>query len=331
MGVPKSNENSQKQQERSVFYKILEIVSYGHCGTVIKFNSGLYDIAMKIRSDNEELCSIEYGNVSEYCDFGNLCMESEIYRFVGRHKNIVKYISTVYYDKTNFGIEVSLTPKIGLKTGIVMEYIPKTLEMFMVEHGDTHIEPNIIKSFMFDILNGLKHLFMMNVIHNDITPENILINSDMCLKICDFGSANVNVDCKFISDVSNVCYQSPEDILNIRRNPYCADMWSAGCIFYNLLTSKKFIPENNFNTVEEQLSYIFGKFPDESFDCYSGNKTFKSVPDYFWRNNKRKDFLYDIELEDSVAKDLLLKMLNPDELKRIMVYDALDHEYFNKY
>ena len=38
-------------------------------------------------------------------------------------------------------------------------------------------------------MKGIKYLHSADVIHRDLKPTNILINSDCHLKICDFGLA----------------------------------------------------------------------------------------------------------------------------------------------
>ena len=48
-----------------------------------------------------------------------------------------------------------------------------------------------IQFFMYQLLRGLKFLHSAGVIHRDIKPQNIIVNSSCDLKICDFGLATV--------------------------------------------------------------------------------------------------------------------------------------------
>ncbi|XP_013917362.1 PREDICTED: serine/threonine-protein kinase NLK2-like isoform X2 [Thamnophis sirtalis] len=48
-----------------------------------------------------------------------------------------------------------------------------------------------IKVFLYQILRGLKYLHSAGVLHRDIKPGNLLVNSNCVLKICDFGLARV--------------------------------------------------------------------------------------------------------------------------------------------
>jgi mitogen-activated protein kinase 1/3/mitogen-activated protein kinase 6 len=42
------------------------------------------------------------------------------------------------------------------------------------------------------VLRGLKYLHTSNVVHRDMKPRNLLVNSNCDLKICDFGLARVD-------------------------------------------------------------------------------------------------------------------------------------------
>jgi serine/threonine protein kinase len=48
--------------------------------------------------------------------------------------------------------------------------------------------------FLYQILRGLKYLHSARVLHRDLKPGNLLVNSNCDLKICDFGLARLDED-----------------------------------------------------------------------------------------------------------------------------------------
>merc|ERR1740127_212792 len=46
--------------------------------------------------------------------------------------------------------------------------------------------------FLYQILRGLKYVHSAEVIHRDLKPRNLLVNSNCDLKICDYGLARAH-------------------------------------------------------------------------------------------------------------------------------------------
>ena len=94
-----------------------------------------------------------------------------------------------------------------------------------------------IRIYVVQILEGLRLLEDLSIIHCDLKPENILLskkqNSNR-IKIIDFGSS-CYVREQMYSYIQSRYYRAPEVILGIKYS--CAiDMWSLGCIIFELYT-----------------------------------------------------------------------------------------------
>ena len=56
------------------------------------------------------------------------------------------------------------------------------------------ISDDHVQWFSYQILRGLKYLHSANVMHRDLKPKNLLVNSNCDLKICDLGLARLSAE-----------------------------------------------------------------------------------------------------------------------------------------
>merc|ERR1712096_395117 len=97
-------------------------------------------------------------------------------------------------------------------------------------------------------LRGLKYIHSADVIHRDLKPRNLLVNSNCDLKICDFGLARAIVnESKKKADVmtdyvTTRWYRPPELLLSWTDYTAAVDVWSVGIIFAELMKRKPFLP-----------------------------------------------------------------------------------------
>lgn len=131
----------------------------------------------------------------------------------------------------------------------------KSLHDEMNNHKNGFPE-EIAKNIMLQILTGIEYMHSKNIMHRDLKPENIMLqrkNDLGSLKIVDFGLAtSTDVDKFLFPKCGTPGYVAPE-IANlidksIKYDKVC-DIFSAGVIFFKLLTGKDLFPGVGFNLV----------------------------------------------------------------------------------
>ncbi|XP_030403696.1 serine/threonine-protein kinase NLK2-like isoform X1 [Gopherus evgoodei] len=95
-----------------------------------------------------------------------------------------------------------------------------------------------VKVFLYQILRGLKYLHSAGVLHRDLKPGNLLVNSNCVLKICDFGLARLEEPDEgqpMTQEVVTQYYRAPEILMGTPHYGPPIDLWAVGCIFAELL------------------------------------------------------------------------------------------------
>lgn len=130
---------------------------------------------------------------------------------------------------------------------IVMPLMRGDLHRFTREFPRLPIEnraelgPRYAVVFAFHTAFGLDYLHASNIVHRDLKPDNILVNVDTTdpfrslAVIADFGLARATSP----TETFYICtrqYRPPEVITNTAKGDASLDIWSLGCVFFELVT-----------------------------------------------------------------------------------------------
>ncbi|KXN83999.1 Cytokinesis protein sepH [Leucoagaricus sp. SymC.cos] len=91
-----------------------------------------------------------------------------------------------------------------------------------------------------DVVNGLHYLHELGVVHGDLKGQNILISDEGRGLITDFGAAHITTATAASGSLSatTLRFSAPEMILGSKKPSKEFDIWSVGCLFYEILSRK---------------------------------------------------------------------------------------------
>lgn len=214
-----------------------------------------------------------------------------------------------------------------------------------------NVPKNMVKSLLYQILDGIHYLHANWVLHRDLKPANILVMGEGPergrVKIADMGFARLfNAPLKPLADLDPVVvtfwYRAPELLLGARHYTKAIDIWAIGCIFAELLTSEPIFHcrQEDIKTSNpyhhDQLDRIFNVmgFPQEK-----DWEDIRKMPEHgtlmkdFKRSNygncNLTKYMEKHKIKpDSKAFHLLQRLLTMDPTKRITSEMAMMDTYF---
>ena len=159
--------------------------------------------------------------------------------------------------------------------------------------------PEKTARFIFkQLLQSLKYIHSKNIVHRDIKLDNILIDLNNNIKLCDFGVGKylANNNEILFDQCGTPAYIAPEVMSGEGYVGFPVDIWSSGVVLYSLLMGNIPFKAQNLNELQGLIM--------------SGN--FKQV------NGISKE-----------ANDLLNKLLDINPKTRITIDDALNHPWIS--
>ena len=163
--------------------------------------------------------------------------------------------SAKYASIERFALEAQLISQLDSPFVVrIFEHIETTKYAFIAmeffARGDLKMRipkitsPKLAVTYITSILNGLHEIHNAGIVHRDLKPANIMFRGDDSLALADFGISkklHMHFENSMTEDgkiIGTPAYMSPEQgegqAADIRT-----DIYSAGVIFYELLTRKK--------------------------------------------------------------------------------------------
>ena len=140
------------------------------------------------------------------------------------HKNIIGY-KEAFYDKTSETLN------------IVMEYADDgdlNTKIKQNIKNKAYFEEDVIWKTLIQILEGLKYLHQKCIIHRDLKSANIFLTKKGIIKIGDLNVSKIIKRMGMASTQTGTPYFASPEIWNNQPYDYKCDVWSAGCIIYEM-------------------------------------------------------------------------------------------------
>ena len=296
-------------------YEILECLGKGSFGEAIK----CYDhknkdlVCIKIinsqkKFQNQAMTEIKILSLIASCDINN-------------DSNNVKF-----YNYFRFRNHICL----------VFELLGKNLYEYLQLNNFIGLDINLIKNYTLQMLFSLLFLKNMSIIHCDLKPENILIlqNNASQIKVIDFGSSCLEAE-RIYFYIQSRFYRAPEVLLDLGYG-YEIDMWSLGCILYELYRGEPLFPGINeaeqIYLIMEKIGfppkYIIEHSPKKMLFFDENLKPYQMIDEdgnYIIPGGKKlKDIMKDAP---NAFVDFIIKCLKWNPLERITPDKALMHPF----
>ena len=188
------------------------------------------------------------------------------------HPNIIGY-KEAFYDETSGKLNIVLE---FADDGDLLEKIKYNKEHQLIFHEET------IWEIIIQMLLGVSYLHSSKIIHRDLKSANIFLMKNGQLKIGDLNVSKHMKTSQACTYVGTPIYLAPE-LWDNQYYDYKCDIWSLGCIIYELCTLKppfmgssfkqlkkavtsgvyKNIPQNYSNDLKKLISWMIQIDPDK--------------------------------------------------------------------
>ena len=162
------------------------------------------------------------------------------------------------------------------------EYIRALQERVGATHQDAKVPEDKLTGLLLDLLMVLKYLHKdCGIVHKDLNPSNILITFDFCLKVTDFGLSQdiTHGLSREKTFEGTLAYSAPEMIENTSVDQK-ADIWSLGCVLYELLAFEPPFHSSNPLTLAKLISNCeFDPLPDSKLARIAHSCLVKALQD----------------------------------------------------
>jgi serine/threonine protein kinase len=186
---------------------------------------------------------------------------------------------------------------------VATEYVDgQTLTQWMIDNPNPPLET--VRAIIEQIAKGLQAFHRLEMIHQDLRPENIMIDRTGTVKIIDFGSTKISG----IADdppwstqdqiLGTAQYTAPEYFLG-EAGSSRSDIFSLGVIAYQMLSGRlpygAEVPKTRTKSQQRKLKYVSVLDDNRDIPAWIDGALKKAVdPDPYRRYDELSEFTFDL-------------------------------------
>jgi len=186
---------------------------------------------------------------------------------------------------------------------VVTEYIEgQTLTQWMIDNPKPELAT--VRGIVEQIAKGLQAFHRLEMVYQDLKPDNIMIDSTGTVKIIDFGATRVAGIEEIATAVEQInllgaaLYAAPEYFLG-EQGSARSDLYSLGVIAYQMLSGGfpygTLVPKSRTRSAQKKLVYKTVLNEDREIPAWVDDAIRKAVmPDPFERHEELSAFIYDL-------------------------------------
>eukprot|EP00055_Hartaetosiga_balthica_P013046 m.65389 g.65389 ORF g.65389 m.65389 type:complete len:1455 (+) comp8151_c1_seq1:983-5347(+) len=256
-------------------------------GLLEKLGEGSFGAVYRAISPNGETVAVKEIPLQNPLVFGDTdadrakalkTIQNEVSMIKGglQHPNVVRYDTSFVMDQTLF---------------IIMEMVDGAslqdhFNAFVEKHKT--IEETRIWRIFVQISNGLRYIHNeKHVVHRDLTPSNVMLGWYDKVTIVDFGLARQRKTGNTLmeSSVGTITYSCPEIVTHQKYNEK-ADIWSLGCLLYQMATLRPpFFTNNLLSLARRIVEGVYDKIEEDRSEMLRDTVSLCLTPDPSLRPN----------------------------------------------
>jgi serine/threonine protein kinase len=179
---------------------------------------------------------------------------------LGAHPDVLREMLILQTMKSPRIIGLRDVRLLGREVDLCLEYCDTDLRSF-ARAVDQNERVRMLGSVARQLLAAIGELHRVGIFHRDIKPDNILINRDGSVKLCDFGHSKI-IDSVNTPGACTARYRAPE-IFARAEYGLPADIWSAGCTLMEFVLLQPVFPATSDRQI---LNQILSAIPTSAAD-----------------------------------------------------------------